>query len=142
MFENKGFTLIELMITVAIIAILATVAFPSYERYVDRSYRTQAQVLLQQMAQRLERRYSQTYSYGSDTEDTAPQDLTPPLVIDGLSGEVSSRYDFTVTIEDSGNSFDLTAEPAEDGPQADDDCGTLTLTQDGKTGASSSDCWT
>ena len=46
-----GFTLIELMIVVAVVAILTTLAFPSYTRYMMRMHRTQAQSYLMQIAQ-------------------------------------------------------------------------------------------
>ncbi|TDO10529.1 MULTISPECIES: type IV pilin protein [Halomonas] len=139
--RTRGFTLIELMITVAILSILASVALPSYQRYVDRSYRTQAQVLLQQMAQQLERRYSQTYRYGTDVSDKAPGDVVPPLSVDGMSGKMADRYSITVTISGSGRDFSLKATPK--GAQADDVCGTLALVRDGGTTASGpgTGCW-
>ena len=48
--NKKGFTLIELMIVVAIVAILAMVAVPMYQRYIERSRNTAAQTLLQQLS--------------------------------------------------------------------------------------------
>ncbi|MBD9503854.1 type IV pilin protein [Pseudomonas sp. BGr12] len=62
---ERGFTLIELMVTVAIVAILAAVAFPSYQRYVLRSHRVEAQAVLSEAAARQERYYSQNNAYAS-----------------------------------------------------------------------------
>lgn len=63
--RERGFTLIELMITVVIVAILAAIAFPSYQRYVLRSHRVEAQALLSEAAARQERYYSQNNAYAS-----------------------------------------------------------------------------
>ncbi|KJK03477.1 pilus assembly protein PilE [Pseudomonas sp. 21] len=63
--RGRGFTLIELMITVVIVAILAAIAFPSYQRYVLRSHRVEAQAVLSEAAARQERYYSQNNAYAS-----------------------------------------------------------------------------
>jgi len=63
--DNRGFTLIELMITVAIVAILAAIAYPSYRNQVMRSNRTDAKVALMQSAQDLEKCYTQYASYNN-----------------------------------------------------------------------------
>lgn len=63
--RQRGFTLIELMIAVVIVAILTGIAFPSYQRYVLRSHRVEAQALLSEAAARQERYYSQNNAYAS-----------------------------------------------------------------------------
>ncbi|WP_338081776.1 type IV pilin protein [Ectothiorhodospira mobilis] len=59
----RGFTLIEVMITVAIIGILAAIAYPSYTRYVERTQVSDGKVALSEAAQRLERCYTSTLTY-------------------------------------------------------------------------------
>ena len=61
--RNKGFTLIELMIVVTIVAILAAIAFPAYGRYVEQARRADAKSALLDAAQRLERCHTQQNTY-------------------------------------------------------------------------------
>ncbi len=61
--SNRGFTLIELMIVVVIIAILAGIAYPSYDEYVKRGNRTEGQALLSEAAATQERYFSQNNTY-------------------------------------------------------------------------------
>ncbi|MFM9914466.1 MAG: type IV pilin protein [Rhizobacter sp.] len=68
---QRGFTLIELMITVAIVAVLASIAYPSYREYIDRSRRSEAQGILMESAQWMERFYAENYRYDQNTAGTA-----------------------------------------------------------------------
>jgi type IV pilus assembly protein PilE len=61
--NNKGFTLIELMITVAIIGIISALALPSYNSYITRSKRTECRAALMQVMQQQERYFTQQNSY-------------------------------------------------------------------------------
>lgn len=61
----KGFTLIELMVVVAIIGIISAIAFPSYESYMRKSRRADAKVALTGIADRQERSYLQNNTYSS-----------------------------------------------------------------------------
>lgn len=64
--KHQGFTLIELMITVAILGILAAIAYPSYTAQVQKSRRADAQVALQEIAQRQEAYFLRNRSYAKD----------------------------------------------------------------------------
>ena len=61
--NNKGFTLIELMVVVAIIGVLGAIGYPSYDSYMKKSRRSDAKVALQKMADRQERFYLQNNTY-------------------------------------------------------------------------------
>ena len=61
--HQRGFTLIELLIAVVIIGIIASIAYPSYARYVERSVRSDGQTALLQAASEMERCYSRDYTY-------------------------------------------------------------------------------
>lgn len=73
--RHAGFTLIELMITVAIVAILAAVAYPSYRDYIERSRQSEAQGILMESAQWMERFYAENYRYDENTAGVAVAEL-------------------------------------------------------------------
>ncbi|MEJ2089210.1 MAG: type IV pilin protein [Gammaproteobacteria bacterium] len=104
-----GFTVIELMIAVAILAILAAVAIPIYSRYSDRTYRSEAMADLLDCAQALERRASVTFSYtGAQAGGGDGPGAIDPAVCDALS-VAAGRYNITYQGDDS--TFTLTANP-------------------------------
>lgn len=127
----RGFTLIELMITVAIVAILAAVAYPSYNEYVLRSHRSNARNGLVGASAWMERAATAQGAY--------------PVTADVPSGFASvegRRY--TVTWVSTPQAYTFTATPF--GAQAVDKCGTLITDQAGRrtvSGASLSadECW-
>ena len=135
----RGFTLIELMIVVAIIGLLAAIALPSYQDYIRKARRADAKSSLSQLAQFMERNYSvaQRYDkYGSGNNITLPFSESP---VDGAS----KYYDLSLSSV-AQNTFTLQAVPKNG--QENDGCKTLTLTNAGTKGTTSatmsaSDCW-
>ncbi len=126
----RGFTLIELMITVAVVAILAAVALPSYQDHVRKSRRAQAKADLVEVAQLLERYHTVQNTY---VGFTLPFEQSPR---DG-----TSRYTISLGGE-SASAFTLTAAPGD--AQAEDKCGTMTLDQAGRKtpdNATVEGCW-
>ena len=123
----RGFTLIEVMITVVIVAILAAVAYPSYIEYVARGHRTQLKAQMQAAQQWMERRYSERYFYGQEPgkEDAPTAFDSQGFAVSPPSGEGSARYNLKVDIGDSGDSYVITAERA--GTMESDRCGNPTV---------------
>lgn len=134
MLRIKGFSLMELMIAVAIVAILGAIAYPSYQDSVRKSRRADAKAALTELAQLMEQHYSQRFNYSTFT---LPTTKTPKDALDG------SQY-YTLKLKEgaSANSFMLLAEPVN--AQSGDVCGTLTLDHTGARGAAIDDvnkCW-
>jgi len=126
--HSSGFTLIELMVVVAVIGILVAIALPSYESYVRRGQRANAKSALMETAQWLERVATATGSYPKAAD--IPAGL---LTVDGWHSVEGDRYANVVkTPAAAGATFTLTAVPS--GPQAQDECGTFSLTHTGLRG--------
>jgi len=109
-----GFTLIELMMTVAILAILAAVAIPSYTEYIRRGHRADAKAMIMQVAQWQERFRTETNNYTA----------TIPASMATVPASGTQRYAVTVAVPAAGQ-FTVTATAM--GPQAADDCGNFTV---------------
>lgn len=135
----RGFTLIELMIALGVMAILAAIAIPQYNRYGFRARRADGQKLLMAIANAEERYYAQQNKYadlktiGFSTTTTATSD--------------SGYYAATVTVSDvnkfAAQAFLATAVPG--GAQQKDVCANLTLTNTGVKAplniTSNGSCW-
>lgn len=143
--RQRGFTLIELMITVAVVGILAAVAYPSYTQYIVRANRSAAQSFMFAVANKQEQYMLDARRYAGGA--TALTDLGMAVPAD-----VSGKYTITATCTMPtavGNctaaagtpAYVITGQPI--GTQATNDtkCGTLTLNQRGGKTPATSGCW-
>ena len=120
--QRRGFTLIELMIVVAVIAILVSIAYPSYHEYVIRTHRTEGKALLAEVSGRLERCFTRHSAY-----------THADCVAAATATSEGGWYRVTANPV-SASAYTLRAAPQR--TQATDDarCGTLTLTHVGVRG--------
>ncbi len=98
--QTRGFTLIELMITVAIVGILASVALPAYQDYVTRGKLAEAYSELSSLRIRMEQYYQDNRTYGD------PDCSIPDVLIAG--GKVK-YFDYTCVSSNTGQNFVFTA---------------------------------
>lgn len=122
-----GFTLIELMITVAIVAILARVAMPSYTAYVKRGSREAAQAQLVEMSGIQEKIFLNTNAYTSKVSNAYDGTTSGGL---GMTGGRTRDGRYTLSVTVSGASYTLSATPVSGSSQDGD--GTLSLDSAGQ----------
>lgn len=130
--QSAGFTLIELMIVVVIVAILAAVAVPSYQDSVRKGHRADAQQFMLNLAQLNQQYFLDSRSYTNSITT---------LVSTGTPASVSQYYGLLIAVNPGPPaSYMITAAPT--GSQASDSCGTLTLTSANiKSSSAGSNCW-
>ncbi len=147
----RGFTLIELMITVLVLAILSVIAIPIYEHQIAESRRTDARTAVLELAAREERYYATNNAYTDIPADlgygTAQSPVQWPVTVG------SGYYEVTATVPDpniAAPSFLITAVPVPGGTQAQEDtsCASFTVDSTGAQAAtdssgssSTSTCW-
>ena len=144
--KQKGFTLIELMIVVAIIGILAAIGYPSYTESVAKSRRGNAQAEMLALSSALERYYTQENHY-SDAAAAGADTGAPDPTLYVIDAETTPFYTITISAVsnldangDRAQGYTLSAVPA--GAMVGDRCGTMTLNSAGvKTPADPVDCW-
>ncbi|ALO34138.1 methylation [Colwellia sp. MT41] len=130
--KQQGFTLIELMIVVAIIGILAAVVYPSYADFVVRSNRAEAQRELMRLANLQEQLFVDRRSYSADMTDLGMS--ANPYVTE------SKNYSISSVVANNGTTFILTA-TAQGRQSRDTYCPSLTINEAGQQGANSPTCW-
>ena len=127
--DQRGFTLIEVMITVAIVAILAAVALPNYQNYLIRSARVQAQTELLDLATLQEKIFLNSNAYTSSVTANYTGEAAGGL--GRTSGATNDgRYTLSIALGTGGQSFVLTATPDVGGAQRND--GALSIAETGR----------
>jgi len=143
--KQRGVSLIELMIVVAIVAIISAFAYPSYQRYVIKAKRTVAQNALLQIADRQQQFFMDNKQFAADMTDLGFT-ADPYVVSDEGNSTVAgdSQAAYSVSLSNvTATTWTATAAPLHGQLSRDTYCGSLTLTHaaaKGKTGASD-DCW-
>ena len=132
--KTRGFTLIELMIVIAVLSIIVAVGYPSYMEHVKKSRRAEGMGQLLELADRMERAYSDLGTYPATT------DISEVYMVTTDGGF------YTLSIVTSNNvSFTVSATPTSLGKQNTDKCKTFTLTSLGQKSISgsvpNSQCW-
>ncbi len=122
----NGFTLIEILIVVAIIGILAAVAIPNYSKYVVNGSRSGAQTELLQLAALEEKIYLNSNSYSANV--TSAYDGTATGGLGSTGSTKDGKYTFSVT--STGQTYTLAATPVTGSTQASD--GILSISENGK----------
>ncbi len=130
----KGFTLFEVVIVLAIVSLLAAIAWPNYTQHIARARRTQAQLDLLEASQYLQRHFAAFNSF---------RDAALPTVLARSPHTGDAAYALAAAIDDDALGFELSAVPQ--GRQAGDVCGTLSIRSNGQRRQSASlpldNCW-
>ena len=131
--KNRGVTLIELVVVVAILALLASIAVPSYRQYVLRSNRAEAKSALLTLAAAQEKFCLQNNPYTDELTDAPPSGL-------GLASTTQSGL-YTIEV-DAADDEGFTATATATGTQTQDSrCAEFGIDQAGARTAPSADCW-
>jgi type IV pilus assembly protein PilE len=143
--KQRGFTLIELMIAMVVIAILAAIGYPSYLEYVNRGKRAEGKSALLRAAQQMERFYSLNNCYPTNTATCGNAGSSATALtaarINSFSGDSAAASSHTISVTTNAQDFTLTATPS----YTDTKCGNLTLTNTNAKGESGTEsvqtCW-
>ena len=132
---RQGFTLIELMVSVAIIGILVGIAVPSYSSYIQKSRRTSATTALLDLASREAKYYSTHNAYTTSMTELGYASAGPIAIPD----DTSNYYSLSVAYYSDTTGFTATATPA--GTQATDSCENYTIDYFGVKTPLIKGCW-
>lgn len=135
--RQLGFTLIELMIVIAVLGIIVAIAYPSYTEQVRKSRRAEGMGELLELADRMERFYSDRGTYVGASLGTAATNIYPTT---------SAKGYYTLSIaSQTATDFSVSAAPTSKGKQNKDKCGTFTMTAQGIKSVSNTaylaECW-
>jgi type IV pilus assembly protein PilE len=142
---QRGMTLIELMVVVAIVAIVFALAFPSYERYVVRTKRAVAQNALLQVADRQQQFFMDNKQFAANLTNLG-FNANPFVVDDEGSATVAAAADavYSITLSNvTQTTWTATAAPLHGQLSRDTNCGSLSITQAGTKASSGggANCW-
>ncbi|TXR51518.1 type IV pilin protein [Reinekea thalattae] len=147
---QHGFSLIELVIVVAIVGLLVAAAIPSYQSYIAKSHRLEAKSALISFAQQMERHFTENSSYcdaGSDPSSLCGSDAVgdvgaPQYFYQQVPfGAIEPAYQLEIT-EVTQTSYLLSAIPVVGSVMESDECGTLSYSNLGVTSSNDNyDCW-
>ena len=143
--RQRGMNLIELLVVVAIVAILGAVAYPSYVQHIVDTKRTAARNILLQVADRQQQFFMDNKSYAATLTNLGFR--ASPLTIGDDGREVAagdSQSVYSVTLANVGvTTFTATAAPLNGQLSRDTECGSMTLDQSGSRSQSGAgtDCW-
>jgi len=136
---SGGFTLIELMVVAAIIAIIAAIAYPSYINSVVKSKRAAAEGCLSEHANYMERYYTTNLRYDQDSSGVAIGNL-PALGCD-TDGGMANNYAFSFAVAPTASTYKIQAVPLGAQHSRDTQCGTLSVDQTGARLPTTAGCW-
>lgn len=129
--KQCGFSLIEIVISFSIIAIILTIALPAYSHHLLRAQRMTAEIALTQLAAAIEQAYLKTNTFKN-------------IKLDDIKMDFPQQYQFEIT-SSTNATFSLAAHPLAEQAKHDIECGTLTLDSTGEKGITGSgkleDCW-
>ncbi|NGO00198.1 prepilin-type N-terminal cleavage/methylation domain-containing protein [Grimontia sp. S25] len=145
---HLGMTLLEILIAIAIIGAIATIAVPAVGEYLVKSERSRVQVDLYQLQTHVEQTYTSKGGYPQDPATEASKNI--PLICNKC--QVSDEYDFSITFGSNNDAYRLQAKPKSTSRQdKDTDCHTMVINaaseqynfkKDGSAIADNGDCWT
>lgn len=122
--RTRGFTLIEMLIVVAVLGIIVAFGYPSYQEQVRKAHRAEGMGELLEMADRLERRYSDQGTYGGINADA----LYGISTADNTRPTTNGNYKLSI---DSADTVQFTISATPQGNQTKDKCGAFTMTSQG-----------